>query len=257
MKPKIAFFDFASCEGCQLALLNCEDDLLDLLELVDIVEFREAISNKAARYDIAFIEGSINREEDAERLRDIRSRAGILVAMGACASNGNVQSRSNLKSAAANFATVYGAEARDRVQTDSEHWALWAHTRVRRVEEIVEVDYHLRGCPMAGPEFLSLVSAILAKSKPRFAQVPVCVECKRAGNRCVFEQGDTCLGQITWGGCEAICISNGYHCDGCRGFLPGANIEAHRQLLREKGMTDSDIDRRYQLFCTSEMGRRR
>ncbi len=257
MKPKIAFFDFASCEGCQLAVLNCEDALLDLLELVDIVEFREAISGKAPRYDIAFIEGSIHREEDADRLRGIRSRATVLVALGSCASIGNVQARSNLSSPAANYALVYGAEARDRVQTDPEHWPLWSHTRVRRVEEVVAVDHHLRGCPMVPAEFLTLVTAILAGSIPRFPRTPVCVECKRAGNRCVFERGGTCLGQITWAGCEAVCISNGYHCDGCRGILPGANVESHRQLLRDCGLSDSDIDSRYRLFCASDIGGKR
>lgn len=257
MRPKVAFFDFASCEGCQLAMLNCEDALLDLLELVDIVEFREAVTGRAPRYDIAFIEGSINREEDAERLRDIRARSTVLVALGACASMGNVQARSNLRSPAANYATVYGAEARDRVQTDPEHWALWAHTRVRRLDEVVKVDHHLRGCPMVPAEFLAVVTSLLAGAIPRFPEIPVCVECKRAGNRCVYETGGTCMGQITWGGCGAVCITQGYRCDGCRGLMPQANLAAHRQLLRDKGLSDEDIDSRYRLFCTGELRRPR
>ena len=97
MKPKVAFFDFASCEGCQLAILNCEDILLDILNLVELVEFREAMSEKAPRYDVAFVEGSIHRDEDIERLRHIRSRSTYLVALGACACNGNVQARSNYR----------------------------------------------------------------------------------------------------------------------------------------------------------------
>ncbi len=254
MKPKIPFFDFASCEGCQLAMLNCEDILLDLLELVDIVEFREAVTGKAPRYDVAFIEGSIHREEDAERLRDIRSRSTVLVALGACATMGNVQARSNLCSPAANYALVYGQEDRDRVQTDPEHWALWAHTRVRRVDEVVKVDHYLRGCPMVPQEFIALLTALLAGSTPRFPHIPVCVECKRAGYTCVFERGGTCMGQVTWGGCEAVCIGQGYHCDGCRGLLSGAPVEAHRRLLKSKGMSDDDIDSRYRLFCTADTG---
>jgi coenzyme F420-reducing hydrogenase gamma subunit len=252
MKPKIAFFDFASCEGCQLAILNCEDALLDLLDLVDIVEFREAISDKAPRYDIAFVEGSINREEDADRLRDIRARAKLLVALGACAAIGNVQSRSNAAAPAANFARVYGEQARDRVQVDPEHWPLWAHTRVRALHEVVKVDYTLRGCPIAPTEFLHLLGAVIAGSRPRFPRAPVCTECKRAGNRCVFERGDTCLGQVTWAGCEAICVTQGFRCDGCRGLLPGANLDAHRALLRESGLSDAEIDSRYRLFCASQ-----
>ena len=102
MKPRVAFFDFASCEGCQLAILNCEDILLEILGLVNIVEFREAISDKSPRYDVAFIEGSINRELDMERLREIRARATYVVALGACACIGNVQARSNLVAPAEN-----------------------------------------------------------------------------------------------------------------------------------------------------------
>ncbi|MCB9477088.1 MAG: hypothetical protein H6684_10450 [Deltaproteobacteria bacterium] len=249
-KPKIAFFDFAGCEGCQLALLNCEDVVLDLLELVDIVEFREALSEKAHRYDISFIEGSINREEDAQRLRDIRARSKYVVALGACACMGNVQARSNFVAPAENFAVVYGEEARNRVQTDREYWPLWAHTRVRSVDEVVPVDYQLRGCPMIPEEFLSLVKSLLAGSIPFFPPKPVCVECKMNCNECVFDQGRTCMGQVTYAGCNAVCINNGYVCDGCRGLLPGANLDAHRQLLRESGLTDAQIESRYRLFCS-------
>ena len=252
MRPKIAFFDFASCEGCQLAILNCEDALLDLLELVEIVEFREAISDKAPRYDIAFIEGSIHREEDADRLRSIRERAKLLVALGSCASIGNVQARSNAVAPAENFARVYGKEARNRVQTDREHWPLWAHTRVRPIGDVVKVDFHLRGCPIEPTEFLHLVGAVIAGTRPRFPRAPVCTECKQAGNRCVFERGDTCLGQVTWAGCGAVCITQGYHCDGCRGLLPDANLAAHRQLLSNSGLSEREIDSRYDLFCASQ-----
>jgi len=252
MRPKIAFFDMASCEGCQLAILDCEDILIDLLQLVEIVEFREALSEKAHRFDVAFIEGSINREIDAERLRDIRARSTHLVALGACACNGNVQARSNLVAPAENLEVVYGREARNRVQTDPEFWPLWAHTRVRPLQEVVPVDYALRGCPVDRQEFLHLVKSLILGSLPRFAPQAVCVECKRNGNECVYEQGETCMGQITYGGCNAICINGGYRCDGCRGPLPDANLEAHRALLRERGLSDALIDNRYRLFCSND-----
>jgi len=252
MKPKIAFFDMASCEGCQLAILNCEDVLLDLLERVDIVEFREALSEKATRFDLAFVEGSINREADAERLRDIRARSTYLVSLGACAANGNVQARSNLNAPAENLETVYGRKARNRVQTDSRFWPLWAHTRVRPLSEVVKVNFELRGCPVDQHEFLRLVNALLLGTVPRFPAKPVCVECKMNGNECVYERGETCMGQVTWGGCNAVCINGGYRCDGCRGALPGANFDAHRAVLREHGLSDREIDSRYRLFCSSE-----
>src|SRR5690606_38644607 len=117
-------------------------------EQVELVEFREAMSEKSARYDVAFVEGSIHREEDMERLKDIRARSKYLVALGACACNGNVQARANFIAPAENFKIIYGEEARNRVQTDPDYWHLWAHTRVRAVHEVVKVDFFLRGCPM-------------------------------------------------------------------------------------------------------------
>ncbi|MFN3076453.1 MAG: NADH:ubiquinone oxidoreductase [Alphaproteobacteria bacterium] len=251
MKPKIAFFDFAGCEGCQLAVLNCEDQFLDILELVDIVSFREAMSETAHRFDVAFIEGSIHREEDAQRLRDVRSRAKILVAMGSCACQGNVQARSNFVAPAENFRRVYGGEDRDRVQTDPDFWPLWAHTRVRAVREVVPVDYELPGCPMVADEFLHLVKALISGSVPRLYAHAVCVECKINENECVFDHGDTCMGQVTRGGCHAICVTNGYRCDGCRGWVPNANFQAHQELLRGKGLGETQILDRYRLFCSA------
>ncbi len=259
MKPRIAFFDMAGCEGCQLAILDCEDIFLHILDLVEIVEFREALSEKAPRFDIAFVEGSINREMDAERLRDIRARCTWLVSLGACACHGNVQARANALSPAENMQRVYGPGACHLGQTDPQYWPLWAHTRVRAVHEVVKVDYALRGCPLDRNEFLHLVKRLVAGSLPRFAKQPVCVECKHNGNECAFEHGDTCMGQITWGGCDAICINGGYHCDGCRGLLPDANLDSHRALLRERGLDDAEIDNRYRLFCSTDveaLGRR-
>lgn len=252
MKPKVAFFDFASCEGCQLALLNCEDLLLDILDRVELVEFREAISEKAPRYDIAFVEGSIHRSIDADRLRDIRARSTYLVALGACAVTGNVQARANFVAPAQNYAAVYGEEARNRVQVDEEHWPLWSHTRVRPVSAVVPVDFSLRGCPMVPEEFLHLVKSLLKGTQPHFPANAVCVECKRAENECVLERGLTCMGPITWGGCNAVCVTEGYRCDGCRGILPYANIAAHRELLARHRVTAPDIRSRYRLFCGTE-----
>jgi len=252
MKPKVAFFDFAGCEGCQLALLNCEDLLLELLEHVELVEFREALSEKAPRYDIAFIEGSIHREEDVERLRDIRSRSKYLIALGACADIGNVQARANAVSPAVNFQRIYGEEARNRVQVDRDYWPLWAHTRVRPVHDVVSVDYTLRGCPMVPEEFLRLVKSLINGQIPHFPANAVCVECKKLGNECVYDRGLACLGPIAYGGCDAVCITGGHVCDGCRGLLPYANVAAHRELMRSQGIDDSRIMHRHQLHCSGE-----
>ena len=249
MKPKVAFFDFASCEGCQLAVLNCEDIFLSLLDVIEIVEFREALSETAPRYDIAFIEGSIHREQDMERLRDIRERARYLVALGACADMGNVQARSNFLAPAENYEYVYGEAARNRVQVDPEHWSLWSHTRVRSIGQVVKVDFVLRGCPIDPNEFLHLVKSLVRGTVPEEKAQAVCVECKKNENECAFDRGETCMGPIVYGGCDAVCINQGHVCDGCRGILPFANLAAHRQVMRENGVEDGDIDSRYRLFC--------
>ena len=253
MKPKIAFFDFAGCEGCQLAVLNCEDVFLNLLDLVEIVEFREAASETAPRFDVAFIEGSINREEDAQRLQEIRARSAVLVALGACANIGNVQARSNFLAPAENFKQVYGEATRNQVQTDTKFWPLWAHTRVRSIKEIVPVDFELRGCPMVPEEFVHLVKSLVSGATPHFPANAVCVECKMNENECVYDRGETCMGQITYGGCKAVCVTNGYRCDGCRGLLPHANLTAHRWLMREKGLSDTQIQNQYRLFCSGSL----
>jgi len=252
MKPRVAFFDFASCEGCQLAILNCEDILLDILGLVDIVEFREAISDTSPRYDVAFIEGSINREIDMERIREIRARSTYLVAMGACACMGNVQARSNFIAPAENYKAVYGEEARNRVQTDETYWPLWSHTRVRSIKQVVPVDFELRGCPVQPAEFLALTKALITGSLPYYPANAVCVECKKNENECVLAQGRTCMGPITFGGCNSVCVNGGHVCDGCRGLLPHANIQAHRDLMREHGISDDLVLNRYRLFCSGE-----
>lgn len=250
MKPKIAFFDFAGCEGCQLALLNCEEILLELLEVVELVEFREALSERAPRYDVAFVEGSIHREEDVERLRDIRARSRYVVALGACADTGNVQARSNCEAPAVNFQRVYGEAARNQVQVDRRYWPLWAHTRVRPLHEVVTVDYTLRGCPMEPREFVELVKALVTGQIPRFPAHAVCVECKKVGNECVFDRGLACMGPVTWGGCNAVCVSGGHVCDGCRGLLPHADLPLHRAMLRERGLSDAAIAHRYSLHIS-------
>jgi sulfhydrogenase subunit delta len=114
------------------------------------------------------------------------------------------------------------------------------------------VDAYLRGCPVVPAEFLHLVKSMLHGTTPYFPPDAVCVECKKNGNECVLERGDTCMGPVTWGGCNSICVNNGYVCDGCRGTLPHANIDSHITLMREHNIADEDIRDRYRLFLGAE-----
>ena len=191
-------------------------------------------------------------KNDIERLQNLRTRTTILVALGACACNGNVQARSNFVAPAVNYQVVYGEEARNRVQVDNEFWSLWSHTRVRPLDAVVKVDAYLRGCPVVPSEFLHLVKSMLHGTMPFFPPDAVCVDCKKNGNECVLERGDTCMGPVIWGGCNSICVNNGYVCDGCRGALPHANIDSHIALMREHKIDNEDIRNRYRLFLGAE-----
>jgi coenzyme F420-reducing hydrogenase gamma subunit len=237
MKPKAAFFDFAGCEGCQLQIVNLEDEVLALAGLVDIVSFREVMKAHSDSYDIAFIEGSITRESDAERLRDIRKKAAVLVALGACACIGGVNALKNFRDLEKVRAEVYGKDKH-----------LFDTMPTCPVDAIVPVDYYIPGCPINRDEFLKVVKALLMGVKPELPGYPVCVECKLAENGCVFEQGGYCLGPVVTAGCGALCPSNGVGCIGCRGLVhdPAANAEI--EVLKKYGLSLEEATGKFRIF---------
>jgi coenzyme F420-reducing hydrogenase gamma subunit len=222
-KPKIAFFDFAGCEGDQLQVANLEEKLLDLLEHVELVSFREVMTGHADDYDIAFVEGSITRPEDEERVRGIRARANILVALGACAHIGGVNCMKNFMDEAVYREHVYGHKARS-----------YPTGPARPVSAVVPVDAAVPGCPIDANEFLRVTKQLLLGMRPTLPEYPVCVECKMAGNVCRYERGGLCLGIITRGGCGACCVTEGAQCWGCRGLAPGANLDAARYVMQDR-----------------------
>ncbi|RPJ46017.1 MAG: NADH:ubiquinone oxidoreductase [Candidatus Latescibacterota bacterium] len=230
-KPKIGVFSFASCEGCQLQILSIENELLDLLGRVEIVNFREAIDDKRNDYDIAFVEGSIVTETDAEEVREIRSHAGLLVTIGACAVTTGLNGMRN--------ATERGT-AWKRVYPDRELDPNVA-PEVRRVSEVVKVDFEIPGCPIDRKELLYVVATLLQGQVPRLPTAPVCDECRRAGNPCLLDRGLYCFGSIARAGCEAICPSYGESCCGCRGLLEGAPIEELIEILGGKGYPREEV----------------
>ena len=241
MRPQVAFFSFASCEGCQLVVLECEDELLDLVGAVDIIRFREAMDpvGDQSHYDIAFIEGSMTREEDVAKLKQIRERTDILIALGACAWPGGVNALKNLQPLDAVRRSVYGdkADVFDTMPTAP-------------IDAYVKTDYFLRGCPIDRTEFLECVKALLLGKPPVFKDYPMCVECKLRENACLFHKGYWCLGPVVRAGCGAICPSHGDACEGCRGPIDHPNRNAHVEVLREFGLTADDIMKRFQLFGT-------
>jgi coenzyme F420-reducing hydrogenase gamma subunit len=236
-KPTIAFHDFTSCEGCQLQVLNCEDELLDILDAVDIVQFREAIDDKAEQYDIAFVEGAFTRESDRERLETIRERAGIVVALGACACTGGLNVLKNFRGVKESMKTVYG---------DKADW--YESSPALPIDAAIKVDYKIHGCPIPKQEFLEVVKSLLAGRAPHIPDYPVCVECKLRENECLFHKGQYCMGPVTRAGCGAWCPSYGGRCYGCRGLITDPNNQAAFDVLEEFGLTVDDVLKEFRLF---------
>jgi len=242
-KPRVSIFDFACCEGCQLQIVNLEEELLDLISLVDPVEWREAMSVHSDEYDIAIVEGSITRPEDEERLREIRSRAKILIALGACATMGGVNKLKNKFDMTDVRRCVYGKAANmPHLNT----------APTKALDEVVTVDYKVHGCPINRKEFAYILHCLLMDKKPSIPNYPVCVECKLKGNPCRYEYGEICLGPIIRAGCEAKCPSGGFWCYGCRGYVDNPNVTAARDVMDHYGQTVEKLRNRMILFGTTQ-----
>jgi sulfhydrogenase subunit delta len=244
IKPRVAFFDFTGCEGCQLDMLNLdENEFLDLMGLVDIVNFREVKTLREDDYDIAFIEGSVTRESEIPRLKAIRKRAKIVVALGACACLGGVNCLKNEIPMEEALRLVYGENANN-----------YDTIPARPTNAVVNVDYYVRGCPPIVSEFLSLVKALVLGKRPEVPNYPVCVECKMADNICVFDKGMTCLGPVTRAGCGAICVTSGRHCWGCRGMVDNPNTDSEKSILKKHGLTVEQVLSKFNIYnaCLKE-----
>jgi coenzyme F420-reducing hydrogenase gamma subunit len=239
-KPRVAFFDFASCEGDQLTVVNLEEQILDVLKHVDIVSFREAMKEHSDDYDIAFIEGSCTRAKDEERLKKIRANAKVVVAIGACATSGGINALKNNRPDEVVRKEVYG-----------DKWREYDTYRARGIDEVIKVDYKVYGCPMTKSEFVKVVKALLTGTKPDIPDYPICVDCKKAGNVCVFEKGMTCVGPITRAGCEACCVTEGQVCWGCRGLIDDPNVGAHKEVLEKYNLSVDELKNKFKLYFSN------
>ena len=238
MKPKVAFFDFTGCEGDQLQVINLEEQLLDLVEIVDISSFREATSAHSDDYQIAFVEGSASTPHDAARLETIRENADIVVALGSCAAFGGINAIRN----AQDF-----DEVRERVYgEDAETFEAWPEAKP--ASAVIEVDYEIPGCPIDKREFLRVVTDLVRGREPSLSSYPVCLECKLNENTCAFLRDDVCLGPVTRGGCDAVCVNEGTRCWGCRGLIDNPNEEAAFDVLEEHGLTPEEVVNMYGLY---------
>ncbi|MDP2892409.1 MAG: cytochrome B [Bacillota bacterium] len=207
-KKRIAFFDFTSCEGCQLQVANLGEVLLDVLDIVDVVMFREVMSEKTEDYDIAVVEGSITTPHDVERIKEIRKKAKVLIAFGSCAAIGGINGMKNNFDLDEIKKYVYGKNA-----------GYFETIKTSALDQVVKVDYYVYGCPIYPPDFLKVLKHAIQDIPYTTKDVAVCAECKLNENECMYDKGIACLGPVTKGGCNSWCINSGNICYGCRGMV--------------------------------------
>ncbi len=234
-RPRIAVHDFTGCEGCELQLANKEETLADFLRAVHIVEFRQISSEAGGACDIALIDGAITRADEVRRLKKIRKKAKVLVAMGSCACFGGVNNMKNAFDLDEANREVYGDFVKDTLPT-------------RAIRDVVPVDLEIPGCPVSKAEIERIVQHLIWDVPFQFPAYPVCLECKQRYTVCVFEKGLLCLGAISRGGCSAPCPAGGLGCWGCRGPAADANLNEFWSIARSRGFADAEIRERLGFF---------
>ena len=239
-KPKLAVWKFASCDGCQLSLLNCEDELLSVVGRVDIAYFLEASSATVeGPYDISLVEGSITTEHDIERIQKVRRDSRFLVTIGACATAGGIQALRNFKHVEDFISIVYAQpQYIETLETSTP------------IENHVYVDFELRGCPINKYQLLEVLNALLNGRKPNVPSYSTCIECKRRGTPCVMvSKGIPCLGPVTQAGCGAICPAFNRGCYACFGPSERPNTSSLSSWWNEKlGVQPVDLVRAFRSY---------
>lgn len=238
-RPKVAVWKFASCDGCQLSLLDCEDELLALAQEVEIANFAEA-SRAVVKgpYDLSLVEGSITTAHDEERIRQVRRASRYLITIGACATAGGIQALRNFKDVRQFISVVYASpQYIDTLATSTP------------ISDHVPVDFELRGCPINKRQLLEVISAYLHGRRPVTPPHSVCMECKAAGTVCVMvAHGTACLGPVTHAGCGALCPSYARGCYGCYGPKETPNTTALSTEWRQLGVSEPEIVRAFRSF---------
>jgi len=238
-KPRLAVWKFASCDGCQLSLLDCEDELLAVADAVEIAYFPEATGGEVkGEYDLSLVEGSITTAHDAERILDVRRCSRMLVTIGACATAGGIQALRNFADVQEYASIVYARP--DYIRTLATSTPISRH---------VAVDFELAGCPINKHQLIEVISAVLAGRRPTTPAHSVCIECKLKGNVCVMvAHGAPCLGPVTHAGCGALCPSYARGCYGCFGPMETPNAPSLSRGLAGLGMDERALQRVYRTF---------
>jgi len=238
-RPRVGVVKFSSCDGCQLTILDLEDELLAITEAFDIVEFAEATSNRShGPFDVLLVEGSVSTPDQAEEILQLRRQATTLVTIGACATSGGIQSLRNLGDHDAFRNAVYPRP----------EW-IESLPQSHPVSDYVAVDAELFGCPIAPSQLLELLTALTVGRRPQLPDEAVCAECKRLGNPCILvSQGVACLGPVTRTGCGALCPTFARGCYGCFGPREQANAPALAKSFAYHGQSQEEISREFAKF---------
>ena len=238
-KPKLAVWKFASCDGCQLSILDCEDELLSIANAVDIAYFPEASRVMAkGPYDISLVEGSVTTPHDDARIQQIRNASKLLVTIGACATAGGIQALRNFKDVKEYASIVYASPQ----YIDS-------LSKSTPISDHVQVDYQLWGCPINKRQLVEVLNAFLNGRKPNIPAHSVCMTCKMHGTVCVMvAHGTPCLGPVTHDGCGALCPSYNRGCYGCFGPKETPNTHSLSEWWTRLGVKDRDIMRAFRTF---------
>ncbi|MCR4318452.1 MAG: oxidoreductase [Planctomycetes bacterium] len=238
-KPKLAVWKFASCDGCQLSLLDCEDELLAVADAVDIAYFPEGSSRmREGPYDLSLVEGSITTEHDRKRILEVRANSRVLITIGACATAGGIQALRNYADVKEFARAVYASP--EFIETLD---------KSSPIKDVVRVDFELRGCPINKSQLLEVISAFLNHRKAAIFSHSVCIECKMRGNPCIMvTRGEFCAGGVTNAGCNALCPTYDRACFGCYGPNETANTTALAHRLTELGASPIDIQRLFHTF---------
>ncbi len=238
-KPKLAVWKFSSCDGCQLSLLDCEDELLAVVGAVEIAYFLEATRAEIkGPYDVSLVEGSITTPHDVERIKKIRKQSKLVITIGACATAGGIQAIKNFRDVRGFIDAVYARP--DFIDT---------LTTSTAIEDHIPVDFELRGCPINKYQLLEVLNAQLNGRRPNVPPYSECIECKRAGNVCVMvAKGTPCLGPVVQAGCGGLCPSHDRGCYGCFGPKELPNTASLAARMAELGMSGTDIGLAFRSF---------
>ena len=236
-KPKIAIVSLTCCEGCEFALLDLGERFLEFANTVEMVDFRmmEDEEDPGGVLDIGIVEGSPITEKNVETLKHLRQRSKILVVLGNCAAMGGVHEIRNYQEGSRTIKQVYKyIHGIDNPQ-------------IKEVDNFVKVDFTFPGCPINAEEFLKYMPELLTGKIPQIPDLPVCVECRAKGNRCLLLDKKPCFGPMIQGGCDAVCPSSRMMCQGCRGLRPTGNVKAMRATLKNM-MTDEEFENTSEIY---------